>query len=523
MVSVELFLVIVVLAAAGAVLAAVAALQAQRANKAVEEQAQQASSALESLDRANAAIADLCSALEQTRSTVSDISRQQVADAAMDRSRYEGTLQQLSQQGDRMEALRRETSESLERNRGAVDAKLGEMREVVDGKLSETLTRQSSELRDHLGKFDERFSGFQTQIKGFQDQMNQGLRESAESATKSMGEVRETVERRLDGIRDDNAKQLDRMRETVDEKLSRTLNDRLSSSFRQVSEQLDTVSKGLGEMRSVASGVGDLKRVLSNVKARGILGEVQLGAILREILTPDQYLMDVATVPDSRERVEFAVKLPVDGSDPVLLPIDSKFPGDAYEHLRAALDEGDADAVHAARKILERQIKGEAKDISEKYLSVPATTNFGIMFLPFEGLYAEVVNMPGLVETLQRDYRVNVAGPSTMAAILNSLQMSYQTFAFQKRADEIQRVLSAVKAEFPNYQRELRKALKQLKTAEKTVDGIINTRTNVLERKLQTVTALDDPVEAAQLLGTGTVAGVDGEDEPVEVEGEDAE
>ena len=180
--------------------------------------------------------------------------------------------------------------------------------------------------------------------------------------------------------------------------------------------------------------------------------------------------------------------------------------GDAYEHLRLALDEGDAAAVNAARKILERQIKLEAKDISEKYLSVPATTNFGIMFLPFEGLYAEVVNMPGLVESLQRDFRVNVAGPSTMAAILNSLQMSYQTFAFQKRADEIQQVLAAVKAEFPNYQSELRRALKQIRTAEKTVDGIINTRTNVIERKLRSVTALDDEQEVARLLGAGAAA-----------------
>lgn len=206
-------------------------------------------------------------------------------------------------------------------------------------------------------------------------------------------------------------------------------------------------------MQSIATGVGDLKRVLGNVKARGILGEVQLGAILADILTPDQYLENVATKPGASERVEFAVKLPVDEGDPVLLPIDSKFPGDAYEHLLDAQESGDADAVAAARKTLDTMVKREAKDICEKYLSVPATTNFGIMFVPFEGLYAEVVSRPGLIETLGRDYHVNVAGPSTMAAILNSLQMSYQTFKLQKRTDDVLRVLSAVKAELPRYQR----------------------------------------------------------------------
>ena len=376
----------------------------------------------------------------------------------------------------------------------AVNAALLDARSTV-GQISRQQAVDTAVVRERLESVSAQVTRVGERVDGLRREVTAG-----------QDKTRETVERQLGAIREDNARQLDRMRETVDEKLSRTLNDRLSSSFKQVTDQLDTVSRGLGEMREVASGVGDLKRVLSNVKTRGILGEVQLGAILREILTPDQYLEDVATVPESRERVEFAVKIPVDGGEPVLLPIDSKFPGDAYEHLRLALDEGDAAAVTAARKILERQIKLEAKDISEKYLSVPATTNFGIMFLPFEGLYAEVVNMPGLVESLQRDFRVNVAGPSTMASILNSLQMSYQTFAFQKRADEIQQVLAAVKAEFPNYQSELRRALKQIRTAEKTVDGIINTRTNVIERKLRSVTALDDEQEVARLLGAGAAA-----------------
>lgn len=313
------------------------------------------------------------------------------------------------------------------------------------------------------------------------------------------------TEARMDKMRETVAGQLDTIRATVDEKLASTLNDRLGASFKQVSEQLEAVYKGLGEMQTVAGGVKDLKRVLSNVKTRGILGEVQLGAILADILAPDQYAENIATKPGSSERVEFAVKLPVEGGEPIWLPIDSKFPGDTYEHLRDAIEAGDTDAVAAARKSLEQVIRQEARDISEKYLSVPETTNFGIMFLPFEGLYAEVVDRPGLIECLQRDYQVSVAGPSTMAVILNSLQMSYQTFAFQRQADAIQKVLSAVKAEFPKYQAELRRALKQIETAGKTVDGIINTRTNVIERKLRDVTAMEDDAEAAELLGLDTM------------------
>lgn len=319
--------------------------------------------------------------------------------------------------------------------------------------------------------------------------------------TQRLDANRDAVEGRLDKMRETVDRQLDTIRATVDEKLAQTLNDRLGASFKQVSDQLEAVYRGLGDMQNIAQGVGDLKRVLTNVKMRGILGEVQLGAILREIMAPEQYEENVATKPGSSERVEYAVKLPVEGGDCVWLPIDSKFPGDTYERLRAAMDAGDADGIAAARRALEQVIKREAKDISEKYLSVPATTNFGIMFLPFEGLYAEVVDRPGLIEELQRDYQVNIAGPSTMAALLNSLQMSYQTFAFQRRADEIQKVLAAVKAELPKYQAELRRARKQIETAGRTVDGIINTRTNVLERKLRSVTALEDHAEAAELLG----------------------
>ncbi len=384
-------------------------------------------------------MASLEASIEKASTGVGSIAQWAAAEGAAAQQRYESLARESAQMGLRVDGLRRDTADRLDKNRDVVDARLGE--------------------------------------------------------------VRATVERQLEAIRQDNATQLDRMRQTVDEKLSRTLNDRLSTSFREVSKQLEAVYTGLGDMRSIAADVGDLKRVLSNVKTRGILGEVQLGAILADILTPEQYAQNVATKPGSADRVEFAVKLPQEGAEPIWLPIDSKFPGDAYEHLRDAVEAGDAAAVESARRVLEQRIKLEAKDISSKYLSVPATTNFAILFLPFEGLYAEVVDRPGLIETLQRDYQVSVAGPSTMAVILNSLQMSYQTFAFQKRADEIQRVLAAVKAEFPKYQAELRRALKQIETAGKTVDGIINTRTNVIERKLRSVTAMEDQDEAATLLG----------------------
>lgn len=312
---------------------------------------------------------------------------------------------------------------------------------------------------------------------------------------------RESVDTRLAEIRADNERQLDRMRETVDEKLQTTLERRLARSFRQVSDQLEAVYKGLGDMQGIAQGVGDLKRVLGNVKTRGMLGEVQLGAILADVLSPEQYLKNVATKPGSAERVEFAVRIPVEGSDPVLLPIDAKFPGDTYEHLRDAVEAGDTEGILLARRQLVQRIRLEAKDISTKYLNVPETTNFGIMFLPFEGLYAEVVDTPGLIEELQRDYQVSVAGPSTMAAILNSLQMSYQSFAFQRRADEIQRVLSAVKSELPRYQAALQRAYDQISRAGSTVETLMTTRTRAMERKLRTVTAMDDEREAALVLG----------------------
>lgn len=329
-------------------------------------------------------------------------------------------------------------------------------------------------------------------VDGMRRDVTSQLAASAQATTQHLQGLSQTTTEQLRLIRQDTNRQLDEMRATVDDRLTKTLNDRLSSSFKQINESLEAVYRGLGDMKSLAAGVGDLKKTLSNVKTRGILGEVQLGAILSEVLAPAQYAENVATKPGSADRVEFAVKLPVEEGEPVWLPIDAKFPGDTYAQLRDALDSGDREAIVVARKQLETRIKAEARDISTKYVSVPATTNFGIMFLPFEGLYAEVVSMPGLIESLQRDWHVNVAGPSTMAALLSSLEMAYQTFNLQRRTDEVLRVLQAVKAELPKYQAELRRAKQQIDLAGRTMDGIITTRTNVMERKLKDISLNED-------------------------------
>ena len=289
---------------------------------------------------------------------------------------------------------------------------------------------------------------------------------------------------------------MDSIQSTVNEKLE----SQLQKSFRLVSDQLETVHKSLGEMQSIASGVGDLKRVLSNVKTRGILGEIQLGNILEEILAPEQYETEIATKKDSRDHVEYAVKLPGNSNgQTIYLPIDSKFPGDTYQQLLQAYDTGNKNAVEAAKKNLVTVIKKCAKDIRDKYISPPETTNFGIMFLPFEGLYAEVVNL-GLIETLQRDYNVNITGPSTMAAMLNALQMGFKTLAIQKKSSEVWEILGAVKKEFSTFQSVLDKAQKNIQTASENIDKLIGTRTRAINRKLSEVEILDDPTKSQKLL-----------------------
>ncbi|CCX50589.1 putative uncharacterized protein [Clostridium sp. CAG:226] len=324
-----------------------------------------------------------------------------------------------------------------------------------------------------------------------------------------MEQIRRSVERQLADIREDNGKKLDEMRSIVDEKLQKTLEDKLSRSFALVSERLEQVYKGLGEMQTLASGVGDLSKVLSNVKTRGILGEIQLGAILGEMMAPEQYEVNAKVKQATNERVEFAIKLPADDGT-VLLPIDSKFPADAYTNLMDAYEQGNADAVKAAQAVLKGRIKEFAADIAKKYINPPYTTEFAVMFLPTEGLYAEVLRL-NLMEPIQREYRVSIAGPSTMAALLNSLQMGFKSVAIQKRSGEVWKVLGAVKTEFASFEKTLAKTRDRLRLADEELGRLIGARTHKINRSLERVTALPADDEVSQLVDK--YAGADDEDE----------
>ena len=324
-----------------------------------------------------------------------------------------------------------------------------------------------------------------------------------------MEQIRRSVERQLADIREDNGKKLDEMRSIVDEKLQKTLEDKLSRSFALVSERLEQVYKGLGEMQTLASGVGDLSKVLSNVKTRGILGEIQLGAILGEMMAPEQYEVNAKVKQATNERVEFAIKLPADDGT-VLLPIDSKFPADAYTNLMDAYEQGNADAVKAEQAVLKGRIKEFAADIAKKYINPPYTTEFAVMFLPTEGLYAEVLRL-NLMEPIQREYRVSIAGPSTMAALLNSLQMGFKSVAIQKRSGEVWKVLGAVKTEFASFEKTLAKTRDRLRLADEELGRLIGARTHKINRSLERVTALPADDEVSQLVDK--YAGADDEDE----------
>lgn len=308
----------------------------------------------------------------------------------------------------------------------------------------------------------------------------------------SLERVRLDTARKVSEMQQSNEKKLEQMRVTVDEKLQRTLDERLKQSFSRVDAQLQQVYKGLGEMQELATGVGDLKKVLSNVKTRGILGEIQLGAILEEILPAEQYAADIATVKGSAERVEYAIKLPgAAEGESVWLPIDAKFPMDAYAGLLEAYDAGDKAAVAAAAKVLEQRMLVFAKDISQKYIHVPETTEFGIMFLPVEGLYAEVVRL-GLVERLQREHKVNIAGPTTLAALLNSLQMGFRTLAIQKRSGEVWKVLHDVRSEFGKFESALMQTQRRLNQASSDLEQLVGVRTRQIQRRLKGMTRLED-------------------------------
>ncbi len=312
-------------------------------------------------------------------------------------------------------------------------------------------------------------------------------------ALEAFKDVRETVDKQLKEMREDNGRRLEEMRKTVDEKLATTLEQRLGESFKQVSERLELVHKGLGEMQTLAIGVGDLKKVLSNVKTKGILGEYQLGNILEQLLPREQYEENIATRPGTNERVEFAIRMPGSSeNESVLLPIDSKFPLQGYEDLLNARETGDLAAILAAEKALARTIESFAKDISTKYVEPPFTTDFGVLFLPIESLYAEVLRHPGVFETLQRKYRITVTGPTTMSALLNSLQMGFRTLAVTKRSSEVWRILEAVKTEFAQFSEQLEKVDDRLGKAKSELEKLRTTRTSVMQRKLREVGTLDE-------------------------------
>ncbi|KQV91853.1 DNA recombination protein RmuC [Pelomonas sp. Root1237] len=310
-------------------------------------------------------------------------------------------------------------------------------------------------------------------------------------------ELRHTVELRLTSIQQDNEKKLEQMRATVDEKLHATLEQRLGESFKQVAERLEQVHKGLGEMQNLARDVGSLNRVLTNVKTRGIFGEVQLAGLLEQVFTPEQYAANVATLPGSSERVEFAIKLPGqrDDGQPLWLPIDAKFPREDYERLLDAQEKGDPVAAEASAKAIEMRLRMEARTIREKYIAPPHTTDFGILFVPTEGLYAEALRRPGLMESLQREHKVMLCGPTTLLATLTSLQMGFRTLALEKRSAEVWEVLGAVKTEFGKFGEVLAKTKKKLEEASNTID-LAETRTRQMTRKLKSVEALPD--DAAQ-------------------------
>ncbi|MCC6609126.1 MAG: DNA recombination protein RmuC [Burkholderiales bacterium] len=372
----------------------------------------------------------------------------------------------------------------------ANEAKLESVRVTVDDKLRSALddARQGRE------------EGANT-LRRFGEALNQQLAAVTQSSETRLKELRETIDGRLEKIQQDNAQKLEQMRQTVDEKLHATLEQRLGESFKLVSERLEQVHKGLGEMQSLAVGVGDLKRVLTNVKTRGTWGEVQLGSLLEQVLTPEQYERNVATVPGSRERVEFAIRFPgrEDGGAPVWLPIDAKFPLEDYQRLQDAQERVHHAEIDAAAKALENRLREEAKTLREKYIAPPHTTDFGLLYLPTEGLYAEVLRRPGLVEALQRDQRVTIAGPTTLLAMLNSLQMGFRTLAIEQRSSEVWALLGAVKAEFGKFGGVLAKTRQQLQTVANSIVEA-ETRTRQMERKLKDVEALPDR-QAARLIG----------------------
>ena len=416
---------------------------------------------------------------------------------------------------DRVASIGAKLDSDIEKMRN--EATLG--REALRGQIAQRLDESANALKQQGDTMANYLRQIGEQQKERLEKLATELKALTEKSEKGQEALRQTVEQRLDAIREENAKKLEEMRQTVDEKLQSTLEQRLGESFNRVVEQLERVHNGLGEMKTLAAGVGDLKKVLTNVSVRGSIAEAQLGALLEQFLSREQFIEDAVVKDGSREHVEFAIKMPGRGSEgDVLLPIDAKFPKEDYDRLLAAADTGDPEAVADARKALESTVRLCAKTICEKYINPPRTTDFAILFLGTEGLYAEVLRKPGFFEQLQREYRVVLTGPVTLAALLNALQMGFRSLAIEKRSSEVWQVLAAVRTEFGNYNAVVERLGKNLSTAAKSVEDL-HRRTRVMGRKLKDVEQLDQTA-AQNLLGLPASGTPPDDDEPDSVAAE---
>ncbi|MDR3100134.1 MAG: DNA recombination protein RmuC [Paraburkholderia sp.] len=494
----ELLMAVATLILAIALLGAIVALM--RARRGAQDGAH-AEATLDALDQLSDRIAGSTDTQARAAERIERELRNEIARTAQaSRSEFGGGFTQVQQalaahltsiatvQNSQLESFAQQLAKLTESNAQQLDA------------VRQSQQLQAQQARDEQGQA----------LRHFGDVLGQQLVQLTEANDRRLAEVRATLEQRLKDIEANNAAKLEEMRRTVDEKLHATLEQRLGESFKLVSDRLEQVHRGLGEMQTLAAGVGDLKKVLTNVKTRGTWGEVQLEALLEQMLTPEQFAKNVATVPGSSERVEFAIRLPGRGvpggaaasasdSAPVWLPVDAKFPREDYERLIDAQERADAAGIEEAGRALEARVRAEARTIAEKYVAPPHTTDFALLFLPTEGLYAEILRRPGLTDVLQRDYRVSVAGPTTLTALLNSLQMGFRTLAIEQRSSEVWQVLGAVKTEFGKFGEVLARTKSQLETVTRSIEAA-EVRTRVMNRKLREVEAL--PGEAASnLLG----------------------
>lgn len=450
-----------------------------------------------------AALSDNARTVVETLTQLSQLQQGQLAestrrmDAASqrDEQRIEGIAKRMGDMAMRSDEQLTGLRDTLAKNILSMQQDNAQQLDKMRQTISETLNLLSLQQQKQLADFAQQMEAASQRDEQRMESIAKRMSDMAARNDELLTSLREGLAKNVQELQQDNARQLDKMRETVDEKLSGTLEKRLGESFKLVSERLEQVYKGLGEMQTLASGVGDLKKVLTNVKTRGTWGEVQLGALLEQMLTPSQYAANIATKRGSADRVEFAVRLPGRQEDePIYLPIDAKFPMEDYQRIVDASSTGDAAAVEIAARALESRIKLEAKTIAEKYIDVPATTDFAILFLPVEGLYAEVLRRPGLTDALQRDYRVSIAGPTTLMALLNSLQMGFRTLAIQQRSDEVWRTLGEFKNEFGKFSIVLAHTKKKLQEASNVIDKA-EVRTRAIQRKLRDVEQVQDTAQ----------------------------